>query len=100
MGADGLPAEAGTPASPAAPHTGGASLGLGLVLLSGVWCIRATPVGRPDVLGVGACAGNVIPAAPNASAATRTRACDGRIDSSSNAVPMAIHVATNNVMAI
>ena len=37
-------------------HTAGASFAFGLLLVSTDCGKRATPVGRPDVLGVGGCA--------------------------------------------
>ena len=57
--ADSAVACAGNPAwfAPAGLfHTAGDSLGLGTTLVSGVKGMRATPVGRPSRLGVGACA--------------------------------------------
>src|SRR5947209_3512938 len=53
--ADPVAAAPGKPAT-APVQTAGVSLGLGADLLSPVGGMRATPVGNPEVLGVGACA--------------------------------------------
>src|ERR1700722_18374827 len=49
-------------ASPASFQIAGASFGLGTLLVSSVCGKLATPAGRPDVLGVGACARIDVPA--------------------------------------
>src|SRR4051794_11457507 len=102
-GADDRVAAPGIPAESAAGtvHTGGASLGFGTALLSRVWGIFATPVGRPDVVGVGAWALDMeAPAPRSATIASRKRAGDGWMDSSNSAQPPAIHKPAKRVMAI
>src|SRR5579863_419426 len=98
---DRLVAPAGNPAAlaPAPLQTSGASFGFGVLLLSLVTGIFATPVGIPCVLGVGACAYTMAPVARTASSPTIARAADGQSASNSKTVPTAIHKPTNRLIA-
>src|SRR5271166_1353831 len=88
-----------TPVLPALFQIVGASLGLGRVRFSFVCGRLTTPLGRPEVLGVGAWAWRKAPATSKASRAAAARFAGFASDSRRSAAPTAIQRPAKKVMA-
>ena len=98
--ADCVPASGGMPACPGLSQVSGAVLGLGKIRVSGVAGNRTTPVGKPEVLGVGAWACIAAPASTAASRTAPARITEGRIDSIRNAPPIASQRPAKSVISM